>query len=540
MKKNFTNLFARTRRLMKFIIRRERISSSIWLFGLLIFTISVAAALPGMFPSLEERIIMRETMQSPAMVAILGPVFGSELNYTSGVMFANQMLLLTLLAVAIMNIFFVVKHTRSDEEQGRLEVIRSLPVGRLSTLSATLLVALIINFLLSLFIGFGLALVGFEEASFGGAMLYGFVMGVTGFFFACAAAVFSQFSSNSRGASIFSIIFLFLLFGLRAIGDVAENFLAFISPLGLVLQTQVFVYNYIWPLVIVFIIAIILLIVACCLNLVRDLGQGLIAAKPGKANASKMLLSPMGLSLRLLKVVIIAWLIGMFYFGLMYGAVMDFMADFIENNEFFQQLLPPTSEYEPVVMFLSMLMLIMSIMGTVPVLMAILKLRTEEKSGRLEQLLAKPVGRTKLLSSYLIIAFITSFLVLFLSAFGLWGASAIMMDEVPFSLGLSLQIIFVFLPAIWLMLGLAVFLIGFLPKLVNLVYLYLGFSLFVVYLGGVLNLPDWMRMLSPFGYIPQLPVDDVRIHVLIIISIIALILGLSGWFGYKRRDMKMQ
>ncbi|MCL2522055.1 MAG: hypothetical protein FWE36_04255 [Erysipelotrichales bacterium] len=540
MKNNLTNLFARTGRLMQFIIRRERVSSSIWIFGLLIFTISVALALPGMFPLLEERIIMRETMQSPAMVAILGPVFGNELSYSVGVMFANQMLLFTLLAVAIMNIFFVVKHTRTDEEQGRSEVIRSLPVGRLSTLSATLLVALLINFILAVFTGFGLALVSFEEATFGGAMMYGFVIGVTGFFFACATAVFSQFSSNSRGANIFSIIFLFLLFGIRAIGDVAENFLSFISPLGLVLQTQVYVNNYIWPLIIVFFLSIFLVVLACFLNLIRDLGQGLIAAKPGKAAASKMLLSPMGLAIRLLKVLLIAWLIGMFYFGLMYGAVMDFMADFIENNDFFQQILPPSDEHEPVVMFLSMLMLIMSLMGAVPALMAILKLRTEEKSGRLEQLLAKPVGRTKLLTSYLLIAFVTSFLVLFMSAFGLWGASALMMEEVPFSLGLSLQIIFVFLPAIWLMLGLAVFLIGFAPKLVNLIYLYLGFSLFVVYLGGVLNLPSWMRKLSPYGYIPQLPADDVRIHVLIIISVIAMILAVSGWFGYKRRDMKMQ
>ncbi len=45
---------------------------------------------------------------------------------------AHQMLLLTAMAVGIMSILLVTRHTRADEEDGRIEMIRSLPAGRLA------------------------------------------------------------------------------------------------------------------------------------------------------------------------------------------------------------------------------------------------------------------------------------------------------------------------------------------------------------------------------------------------------------------------
>lgn len=78
-------------------------------------------------------------MRNPAVTAMFGHGYGLD-NYTFGAIMAHQMLLFTALAVAIMSILTVIRHTRGDEDSGRIEMLRSLPVGRLSNLSATLVV----------------------------------------------------------------------------------------------------------------------------------------------------------------------------------------------------------------------------------------------------------------------------------------------------------------------------------------------------------------------------------------------------------------
>jgi ABC-2 type transport system permease protein len=133
------------------------------------------------------------------MIAMMGPVYGVE-NFTAGAMYANVMLLWVIITAAIMNIFLVVRHTRADEEKGRGDVVRSLPVGRLATLNAAMITAVIVNTVIALGIGLGITVTGVASMGFGGSMLYGASVGLSGLFFAAMAAVVSQISVSSRGA----------------------------------------------------------------------------------------------------------------------------------------------------------------------------------------------------------------------------------------------------------------------------------------------------------------------------------------------------
>lgn len=172
-------LFSSTGILTKFALKREHLSSTIWILSILAITLAIAYAFPNIFESGEERIVLIEMMQSPAMVAMLGPAYGTENGYdgyTNGAMMSNMMLLFTIIAVAIMNIFLVVKHTRKDEESGRIEVIRSLPVGRLANLSAAILVSIIINTILALLTGFGLYALQVDGMDLHGSLLYGITL----------------------------------------------------------------------------------------------------------------------------------------------------------------------------------------------------------------------------------------------------------------------------------------------------------------------------------------------------------------------------
>jgi len=180
-------------------------------------------------------------------------------------------------------------------------------------------------------------------------------------------------------------------------------------------------------------------------------------------------------------------------------------------------------------------MSIMAMAAAIPALSAFLKLRSEEKRNHNEHLLARAVSRPRLMTSYLVLAMACSFIMLFAEMLGLWGASSAVM-ETPIAFGSMFKAMAVYLPALWLSLGIAVLLFGLLPNRTSIAWLYLGYSFFAVYLGRVIGLPDWLRKISPFGLIPQLPLEEINYLSLALITAAAAACIAAGYAFYRRRD----
>lgn len=529
-------LFHKTEKLVQLIVRQDRIRISIWLIAISLLTVVVASAFSGLYPTEQERQIIAETMLNPAMTAMLGPGFGLD-NYTFGAMMAHQMLLFTAIAVAIMSILLVTRHTRADEESGRIEMIRSLPVGRLSNLNATIYVLLGTNILLAFIVGFGLYALSIETLDLEGSLLYGAALGAIGIFFTGISALFAQLSENSRGAIGFSFATLGIAYLIRAIGDVSNEILSWFSPLSWILRSEVYVNNYWWPILLTIGIALVIIIFAHYLNTIRDLGAGLIPAKPGRKNASAFLQSPFGLALRLQRTGIIAWGIGMFILGASYGSVLGDLEAFFEGNEMMRELLTPIEGFSLTEQYLTMLMSIISIISTIPALMILLKLRSEEKKNRTEHLLARAVSRTRLMGSYFLLSISIGVFTLLLALLGLWSAGTGVMDS-PISFSTIFNAGMVYLPAMWIMIGASVLLVGFFPRATGLTWLYLGYSFFAVYLGGLLQFSPLMGRLSPFGNVPKIPIEDINFINILMLTAVALALIVIGFIGYNTRDIQ--
>ncbi|GGE24307.1 tetronasin ABC transporter integral membrane protein [Marinithermofilum abyssi] len=528
-------LYAHTERLSRFIIRRDRIRIPIWLFSLTIASVATALALANLYPNQEERQAIAKTMINPATTAIVGPGYGLD-HYTLGAMMAHQMLGITAFVVGIMSILLVVRHTRADEEHGRIEIIRSLPTGRLSHLTATILVVCGVNVLLAFMHGFGLYLLNIESMDLEGSLLYGAALGATGLFFTAIGAFFAQLSDSSRGTIGLSFAVLGLAYLIRAVGDVSNQTLSWFSPFGWVQGTEVYVNNYWWPIFLTVGIAFVFIILALYLNVRRDLESGFLPSKPGRKHASSFLLSPLGLNLRLQRTGLLAWSIGLFVFGATYGSVLGDTESFFEEVEIMQELLRPKEGVSLTEQFLTLLMTIISMVCTIPALMAMFKLKGEEKNNRTEHVLARAVSRTHLMSSYFIISLVSGFVMLSIAALGMGIAATTAMDN-GIALSMFMKAAWVYLPAICVMIGIAVFLIGVAPKLTGLTWLYLVYSYVVVYLGGLFQFPDWMAKLSPYGHIPKWPIEDMAFTPVAMLTMIALVLIGSGYIGYNKRDI---
>jgi len=528
------SLFVGTQRLTRFILRRERLSSAVWLAALLGFILPLVPGMANMFDG-QARQALAVTLDNPAMIAMMGPVFGAQ-NYTVGAMYAGTMLLWTAIAVAIMNIFLVIRHTRADEELGRIELLRSLPVGRLADLSAAMTVAVLINLTLGLLTGLGMAAMGEPTMPFHSCMLYGAALSAIGLFFAAVAALFAQLSSSSRGAMGYSFLALGLLYVLRAAGDVAGNALSYISALGLMQRARPFVENHWWPVLLILLQTAALTAIAFALSANRDLGRGLLHARRGRSEARPWLRTPFGLALRLQGGTLLIWAAAIFALGASYGSVLGNIETFVADSPLYQQAIGLNDQYTVPMRFTSMVNVMMALLAAAPLLIAVLKPYAEEKMGRAENVLARAVSRHAYLCGYVTLAFAASLVLQLANALGLYISAAAVLAE-PIPLLFLVKANLVFLPALWVMMGLAVLLIGLWPRASAAVWAYFAFAFFTTFVGRMLTLPTWLRALTPYHYIPQLPMDGIRILPLLALCVITLILTTAGFVLYRKRDL---
>ncbi len=530
------DLYKGTIDLIKLFIKRNKLTIFIWLVSLTFVTVVVAGAFTGLYSSPEEMFAMAETMRNPAMTAMVGPSEGLD-NYHVGAQMSHQMLLFTAMAVGVMSILIVTKNTRADEEDGLIEMIRSLPVGRLSISLAITKLMVSVYIIMTILIAAGLYLTNIENITLHGSILYASTLAITGVFFAVLTLIISQLTENSRGTIGYSFGFLLVAYFLRAIGDVSSEFLSLISPLGLILRTHPYVLNNWWPILIMFVISIILFGLALYLNSIRDLGSGFIPSKGGHKNASSLLKKPIGFYMRLQRTSIIAWLVTMLLLGISYGSIFGDLEQFILSNEMIQQMIDPESTYTLSEQFMTLMMMIMSIMGTIPALMFVLKPRSEEKKKRLENIITKSVSRNKMLFVNLSISLVFGLLMLLVAGLGLYLASSSVMES-PILLSTTIKAILVYFPAMAFMVGLALLLNGYFEKFTYLIWGYLVYTFFVSYLGNLLDLPELIIKTTPFSHIPNYPVEEIKFVTLAIISVIAILFMVMGFIGFNKRDIK--
>jgi ABC-2 type transport system permease protein len=359
---------------------------------------------------------------------------------------------------------------------------------------------------------------------------------VVGFLFAAVTLLMAQLFSTSRGSAGGAFLMLGIFYMLRAFGDVSENVLSYISPMGLGLRTFAFFENNFQYIGIIFAESLVISGLAYLICAKRDLGQGVFSASKGRANASRFLKSPFGLAWRLTRNGVLVWCLVIFVCGALYGSFLGDIESFISKNDMYKQLVE--SGYGVAASmtenFIALLNCIISLLSAVPIINLANKIHSEEKHGRLEPVLARSVGRVKMFGCYITIAAVESVAVLFCGALGLYIASA---NTGLVTFETLLKAAMVYLPALWVMMGISVLLIGILPKLTVLNWAFYAYSFGAVYFGRLFDMPEWSLKITPFGNIPQLPVQEFNMIPLIVLTLVAVVLTTGGIIAFSRRDI---
>jgi ABC-2 type transport system permease protein len=166
-----------------------------------------------------------------------------------------------------------------------------------------------------------------------------------------------------------------------------------------------------------------------------------------------------------------------------------------------------------------------------------LRVRLEETSGRAEPVLATAISRRAWLASHLSVALAGSALVLVAAGLGegmAYGLSISDAGQIPRLIGVAL----VYLPAVWLVIGLAAMGFGWLPRLAAaLAWTVVGYCAVVALFGDSFELPAWFQQASPFTHTPEAPFEGVTAAPLLGIGAVVLLLVAGGLAGFSRRDL---
>lgn len=525
------NDLTRTGALISLIVRRDRVRISIWVVSISLLVFLTVVGMKSLFPtqaSIDQAAAAAQ--HNAGAIAFNGPAQGLD---TLGGEIAFQVGALAMVAVALMSIFMMGRLTRGDEEAGRLELIRSLPVGIHAPALAPLIVIVAMNAVVGVLTSVSLLAEGLPTA---GSLVLGASFAVVGLFFTGVALVAAQITQNTRVVYGSSGAVLALAFLLRMVGDIGDGTVSWFSPIGMAQKTRPFAGERWWPLLPLIALAVALIALGFHLAVRRDHGAGLIAPRPGRIVAAPSLGHPLGLAMRLQRGTLIGWGVGVLVTGIAYGWIAPTIDSFVANNKAFAEMMASAGVGSLTDTYFATSFRIMALMASAFAIQSALRMRSEESALRAEPLLATPISRLRWAGSHLAIALVGSVALLAIAGVATGVSYAIAggaWNSVPRLLGAPL----VYAPAVWLMIGLAVIVFGFAPRLVDIAWGLLAGCFVIGLLGVVLHLPGWVQNLSPFERTPALPAADIAVFPLAVLTAIAAALMLSGLGGLRRRDI---
>lgn len=535
-----TSALTGTAWMLRLMLRRDR-------WRLLVWVASIAALYAA---SLAEYTVLAQDpqgmharavlMQTPAMVTMAGPGYGLD-DYTVGAAVANELVLWMLVALAVLSILEVVRHTRAEEESGRSELLRAGAVGRHAPSVAALLLVVAAQTVVAVTSGAVVAAVGGLPAGESFALTAGVALGAL--VFAAVALVAAQVAEHARAATGLSLGVLGAAFVARALGDVQGdvrvehgNALSWLSPIAWVQQTRAFVDLRWWPLGLCLAATAALLVVAALLNARRDFGGGLLAARGGRADAAASLRGPLAVAWRQQRGGLAWTTLGLGAMWFATGAVLSSLPAVVRSltdNPVYRAIL---GEGDLVRAFLWVIGLYAALGAAAWAVAASLRARTEEQAGRAEYVLATAVSRARWLGAHLAVATAGGVVVLLGGVLALWAGAAATGVTDP-SFGELVELGAVYLPALAVLLALAAAVYAWAPRATALLWALFAWLFVVGLFGDLLDLPDAVRGISPYWWVPDPLTEDVDAARLVGLGVVAVALAAAAFVGFRRRDV---
>jgi ABC-2 type transport system permease protein len=530
------NSLTGTGTLVRFLLRRDRIKLPAWVLGISLFAFYYAAALPQLYKTQEDLQVVSQFSGGAVGALVSGPGYGLD-NPTIESVIVGVYGLYFLILAALMNILLVSRHTRVEEQTGRAELVRASVVGRHAQLSATLIIAVGANVLLALLIAGAMAAADRDTSD---ALLFGASVGAAGLAFAGITVLCVQLTEYSRAASGLAGAALGAAYVIRAAGDTITeggSTLSWFSPLAWSQQTRAYVDGRWWPLALSAGFAAAVAAIGYGLSARRDVGAGLVAARRGNPEAGPWLRSPTALAFRLQRASLIGWGSALVAAGVIYGAITKPIVDAFKDLP--DQMIDvmggdPTRMLDG---YVSTMGLFDALIVSIFVILGVQALRSEETKGRAEPVLATATSRVAWFGSCVAVLAVGAVGLLLAVGLALGAATAVSVGDATYAWRITAGHL-VHTPAVLVILAVAAFLYGVLPRAIGATWALLGFAMILGFFGQIMDLPRWVHNVSPFEHIARLPLAEFTWAPLIVLTVIAAVVATLGINGLRKRDIE--
>jgi ABC-2 type transport system permease protein len=365
-----------------------------------------------------------------------------------------------------------------------------------------------------------------------GSLAFGASWAGVGLVAAAGTALACQFSASARTCAAIAAAGIGVAFVLRAVGDTSVSWLSWLSPFGWSTQLRAYGDTRWWVLLLYVALAGVLTGLAQLVRARRDLGSGLLAARPGPAQGSPRLSNAIALCVRLHTPMLVAWSVATAVMGVVLGAIAPQIGDLLDSpsaRSMMERLGGVGAMQETLVAAeISVAAVVVSCFGIAVVAHS----GTDEHDGRTEQVLATATSRSYAFIATLLVALVGATWLLLVTGTAVavgFGAAGSFGELVGSALAQA--------PAVWLVTALAAVCFA-----LRSTWTYVAWGLLVLFvtlgqIGELLQLPARVLDLSPFNHVPTMPVEDFTPGPELVLTLVAVVLAIGAWARYRSRDI---
>lgn len=224
MKKEY---FVGTKELLYLYFRRDRFRLLIWILLPVLMLIFHSITMISLSEGKDIISFLNEFNEDILISVFHGPIMSLDLEGATLWRAASPITLF----LGIAAILTVIRHTRTDEETGRTELIRSFSVGRYANLTAAMFLVILLVLLSSMLMTIPMKIIGGDLK---GVLIFGGTLFFAGIFYGGVGLLACQLKSSSSGSR--NIGMMLLGFGLliNILNNVGggDTFLKLLSPIS--------------------------------------------------------------------------------------------------------------------------------------------------------------------------------------------------------------------------------------------------------------------------------------------------------------------
>lgn len=532
-------------RLLLFQARRDRVAVPVWILGITLLSFATSTAVATQFGDEAAQVaILTLAAANPAFLFLRGLPDGTGV----GAVVFFQGYAFTAVLAGLMSTFLVVRHTRSDEELGRAELLGSLPIPRAASLAATLLLGTAANLVLAVFVAGAFIAAGLPAA---GSAAAGAAVGSVGIFFVALAAVAAQALPSGRSANAAAAGLVGVAYLVRGIGDalgtpsadllhVTSARPSLLSPIGWGQRTRPFTSPDLAFLLVPLAAAAVLAALAVMIRRRRDVGASLLPERVGKERAGVGGQSFVGLAWRLQRSSLAGWCVGAAALGAVAGVLSPMASETVSSIAPLRELiarLVPGGQTGLIDVFVTALLGMAGVFAAAAGIQAVLRMRAEEAEGRAEILLSAPVSRARWLGANLFVAAVSAAVVSTTAG----TAAAVGLAVSGTSDGPAWSLVpaaLAHVPAAMVFLAAAAVAFALAPRLSILVaWGVLAVAIVLGEFGELFGLPAWLQDASPFRHSSAMPVESFNQAGAVGLLLVAAAGASLAAYFLRRRDL---